>query len=292
MRIGEERTARQPGRRGADAYVFFFLNILSLVLLIFSTRSFVIDVKEIGFSVFSGLRGGISSVGFFVSRTVGSIQELTNLRREYLELVKRIEHYEVVQRDAAEIKKENIRLREQLGFIDTISYRQIPARIIGRDPDNLFSAFVIDKGSKHGIKRNMPVVSFRDGNQGLVGKVVQVGRSDSLIMPIYDASAFVSARLSQSRYEGIVGGQGSVDRPLVMSYIKKRAREEISYGDTVVTSGLGGVFPKDIMIGRVIKLRFQDYDTSINVELEPIIDFSRLEYVFALHKDIGPESND
>ncbi len=258
--------------------------IASLSLLILSTRSFVLNVQEVGFSVFSGIRSGISSVASFGGRTVAAIRELSNLRAEYAELVKRLEYYEVVQRDAADIRKENMRLREQLGFQETSKYRQIPARVVGRDPDNLFSALVIDKGAKQGIKRNMTVVAFQDGQQGLVGKIVQVGRTESLVMPIFDSSAFASSRFAESRYEGIVVGQGSADRPLFMRYIKKRAKEEIRFGDSVVTSGLGGIYPPDLAVGRVSKIVFQDYETSINAELESAVDFSRLEYVFALEK--------
>jgi len=280
----DERSPR-GGRRNVEAYAFALLMIFSFSMLVISTRSFVLDVKEIGFSIFSGARSAVSAIGSFGARTVDAVRELSNLRKEYAELVKRMEYYEVIQRDAAEIRKENIRLREQLGFQETAHFKQIPARIIGHDPDNLFSAFVIDKGSKHGIKRNMCVIAFQDGQQGLVGKVVQVGRSDSLVMPVYDVNAFVSSRLSTSRYEGIVAGQGNADRPLLMRYIKKRAREEIKFGDVVTTSGLGSIYPKDLAIGRVSKLVFQEYETSINAELESAIDFSRLEYVFALEKE-------
>lgn len=282
MKSVDERDSRGV-RRNATAYMFALLLIASLSLLILSTRSFVLDVQEIGFSIFSGVRAGISAVGSFGSRTVDAVRELATLRQEYADLVKRMEYYEVVQRDAAEIRKENIRLREQLGFHETAVFKQIPARVIGRDPDNLFSAFVIDKGAKNGIKRNMSVIAFQDGQQGLVGKIVQVGRGESLVMPVYDASAFVSARFAETRYEGIVVGQG-VDRPLSMRYIKKRAKDEIRFGDLVTTSGMGGIYPKGLVIGRVSKIVFQDYETSINAELESSIDFSRLEFVFAVEK--------
>jgi len=286
----DERTPKGI-RRNAEGFTFLILLIVSFSMLVLSTRSFVLNIQEIGFSIFSGARGGISAVGSFGARTISAIQELSDLRKAYAELVKRMEYYEVVQRDAAEIRRENLRLREQLGFLETARFRQIPARMVGRDPDNLFSAFVIDKGARHGIKRNMSVIAFQDGQQGLVGKIVQVGRSESLVMPIYDPTAFVSARFSESRYEGIVVGQGSADRPLFMRYIKKRARDEIRFGDLVTTSGIGGIYPKDIVIGRVSKLVFQDYETSINAELDPAIDFSRLEYVFALEKETEREAN-
>jgi rod shape-determining protein MreC len=194
----------------------------------------------------------------------------------------RVERYETLERDAADIRRENLRLKEQLGFAETIRYRYVPARIVGRDPDNLFSAFVINKGSRHGIKRNMTIIAYQDGVQGLVGKIVQVGRSESLVMPIYDEKAFVASRMIESRYEGIVAGQGSADLPLIMRYIKKRAKEELHFGDAVATSGMGGIYPKDLIIGRISNILFQEYETSLEVEIEPAIDFSRIEYVFAV----------
>jgi rod shape-determining protein MreC len=283
MRHDDERAPRR--RRSAEAYVFAALMFVSFSALLISTRSFVLNVGELGLSLFSGIRGGITAVSSFASRTVLSVKELASLKKEYAGLLLRIERYETLERDAADIRRENIRLREQLGFSETIRYRHLPARVIGRDPDNLFSAFVIDKGSKHGIKRNMTVIAYQDGVQGLVGKIVQVGRSESLVMPVYDVNAFVASRMVESRYDGIVAGQGSADLPLLMRYIKKRAKEELHFGDTVATSGMGGIYPKDLTIGRVSKILFQEYETSLEVELEPAIDFSRLEYVFAVDRE-------
>ncbi len=282
MRHDDARAPRR--RRSAEAYVFAALMFVSFSSLLISTRSFVLNVGELGLSLFSGVRGVVTAVSSFASRTVLSVTELANLRKQYAELLVRMERYESLERDAADIRRENLRLREQLGFAETLRYRYVSARIIGRDPDNLFSAFVIDKGVKHGIKRNMTVIAYQDGIQGLVGKVVQVGRTESLVMPVYDANAFVAARLVESRYEGIVSGQGSADLPLLMRYIKKRAKEELHFGDAVATSGMGGIYPKDLVIGRVSKILFQEYATSIEVELESAIDFSRIEYVFAVDR--------
>jgi rod shape-determining protein MreC len=92
----------------------------------------------------------------------------------------------------------------------------------------------------------------------------------------------VSSRLSESRYEGIAEGRGSVDIPILIRFIRKRARNEISFGDMVVSSGLGGVYPPGINIGRVSRINYEENEISMEVELEPSIDFSRLEYVFVI----------
>ncbi len=287
MRVPEERQTRK--KNFAEAYVFAALMFISFSMLLLSTRSFVVNFRDVGFSLFSGIRGSMYVVSSFASRTVLSIRELAELRREYTELVARVERFDRLERDAAEIKRENMRLREQLGFSQTILYRQVPAQIIGRDPDNLFSALVINKGVRDGIRKNMPIIAYQNGVQGLAGRVVQVGRLESLIMPVYDSSSFVSARLAESRYEGIVEGQGSSEDPLVMRYIKKRAKDEINFGDLVVSSGMGGIYPKDLIIGRVIRVLDQEYETSIEVELESVVDFSRLEYVFAVETKEGSD---
>jgi rod shape-determining protein MreC len=264
-------------------------------MLLFSTSSSVVDFKDMGLSVFSGMRGGIYEVSSRVSQTALSIRELANLSREYNELIEQIARYEQLERNAAEILQENARLREQLGFSQSLSYHQIPAELIGRDPDNLFSALVINKGKYSGVANNMTVIAWQNGVQGLVGKVIQAGQFESLVMPLYDVSSFVSSRLAVSRYEGIVEGQGSPDVPLRMRFINKRARDEINYGDLVVSNGIGGVYPPGITIGRVSTVQYQEYEISMEVELEPVIDFSRLEYVFVIDpkttepKTTGPE---
>jgi rod shape-determining protein MreC len=281
---------KKPGVRwGLNAYVFVALAVGSFSLLLFSTRSFIVDVKDMGLSLFSGLRGGIYELNSMVSRTVLSVRELATLRREYAELTSRMARYEQLERTAAEIRQENIRLREQLGFSRSLDYLHIPAELIGRDPDNLFSALVINKGRYAGVENNMAVIAWQNGIQGLVGKVIQTGQFESLVMPVYDVSSFVASRFSVSRYDGIVEGQGSPDVPLRMRYIQKRARNEINYGDLIVTNGMGGVFPGGLSLGRVNAIYYQEYEISMEVEVESVIDFSRLEYVFVIGKGEQPD---
>lgn len=271
----------------ATLYVFFGLTGFSFLLLLFSARSFFVDFREIGFSTFSGVRNIVYKATNFVSETIKSVQELGSLKKEYLALLEKIEEYERIQRDSVYIRRENEQLKELLGFSKTISYRYFVAEIIGKEPDNLFSSFVVNKGSAAGVKKNMAVIAYQDGERGLVGKVIQVGLHESLVMPIYDSNFFVSSRLLDSRYEGIVNGQGNAQKPVVMRYVKKRAKDEIQIGNMVITSGLSGVYPPDIPIGRVERMIIQDYETSITLELTPVIDFSKLEYVFIVDKGTG-----
>jgi rod shape-determining protein MreC len=284
MKFGREE--KKKTRFNTDLYVFAFLSIFSFVLLLFSTSGFVVDFKDMGLSLFSGVRGGIHAVLSQITRTVNSIQELASLQKEYEELTARMARYEQLERTAAEIRQENHRLREQLGFSSQINYRYYPAQITGRDPDNLFSAFVINKGKRDGIAYNMAVIAFQDGVEALAGKVVQAGQFESLVMPVYNSSSFVPARFASSRYEGLVEGQGRDEYPLIMRHISKRARSDVHSGDMVVSSGIGGgagvIYPEGINIGRVRGIFYKEDETSMEVELEAVLDFSRLEYVFVI----------
>jgi rod shape-determining protein MreC len=267
-----------------EIYVFAALMLVSFSLLLFSTRSLMMNIQDAGLSVFSGVRGRVDYLSSLVAQAFISVQELARLKTEYAELQERFARFERLERNAAEINQENLRLREQLGFSESLNYRHIPAKLIGRDPDNLFSALVINKGRHSGVEKDMAVIAWQGGSQALVGKVIHARTFESLVMPLYDTSLLIAARFSASRYEGIVEGQGDPETALRVRFIPKRARDEINYGDLIVSSGMGGIYPPGLNIGRVSGVSYREYEISMEVELEPLIDFSRLEYVFVIEE--------
>ena len=187
-----------------------------------------------------------------------------------------------MQRSNADIRRENRELKELLGFADTITYKNIPAQITGFDPDNLYSGIIINRGAKHGVRKNMPVLAFQGSNVGLVGKIVQTGRDSSMIIPIYDYQCYVAASVQTTKHRGLVNGQGASDLPLIMQYVQKRAKDEIGIGDRILASGENNLFPKDSPIGVITGIKVHDYETYLELTVQPIIDFSRLDYVFVL----------
>jgi len=285
--LSRKKSEKKPGKQIITIYIFVSLMLISSVLLMFSSSNFISNAKNTGMSVFSGIRNGIYEVTSFFSRTLLSISELADLKEEHAELLKQLEKYEEIERSNAEIYQENIRLKEQLDFAKTLHFRRIPAQISGRDPDNLYSAVVINKGSFSGVANNMAVVAWQNGTQALVGKVIQTGIFESLVMPIFDENSLVSSRFSVSRFEGIVEGQGNPETALLMRFVSKRARDEINIGDIVISSGMGGVFPAGINIGRVSGINVLEYETTLEIEIKSMIDFSRLEYVFVIEAETG-----
>lgn len=259
--------------------IFLFV---SLILLVFSGRKISFKPKEVGLSVVSVFQNTFAEVGDFFARTVRSVNELNKLQSEYDDLQEQLKTYKTLERDLVELREENTRLRDQLNFSSRLAIEHEPAEIIAKDPSNLFNTIIINKGSRHGIERDMPVIAYQDGFHGLFGKVVNVGALSSEVLPLYDRSCSVAARIQESRYEGLISGQGNNSRFLQMIYVKKRARSEIVYGDLVVTSGLSRIYPPGIYIGRVRSITAKEFETTLNIDIEPIIDFSKLEHVFVL----------
>lgn len=275
---------RNPERN--RKFVPIVLLAASLLTLTISTRSLQGLPEEVGVTVFGFFQRGFAGVGDFISGTISSIAELRRLKKDYDSLSKKLEEYSNLERGYADLRNENDRLKEQLGFTANLSYDRISARIVAKDPENIYASLVINKGSEAGIHKNMPVVAFQNGQEGLVGRVIEVGRGSSIVVPLYDSSSYIAARLATNRYEGLITGRGVADEPLIMKYVNKRAKDEAQFGDLVVTSGYESIYPPDVAIGRIKKFKTLDYETSLEVDIEPVLDFSRLEYVFVIKPGI------
>jgi len=271
--------------RGPDSIQRFlpaFLLAASLLSLIISTRSLLGLPERVGLTITGFFERGFSSVGTFVEDTALSVRSLRQLRKDYEGLLSKTQEMEKIQRDYAALAAENDRLRAQLAFAETIPTPEVPARVIGKDPGNLYSTITIDKGIEAGIRKNMPVIAWQDGTKGLVGRVVEAAQGTSVVVPLYDASSYVAARLAKSRFEGLLVGMGSEGEALGLNYVSKQALDETQPGDLVVSSGLDSLYPPNLALGRVKSISEPDYKTSLDIEVEPILDFSRIEYVFVL----------
>ena len=251
-------------------FVLALLLIVSGVFLAFTTGSFVVNFSRIGFSIFSSAEKGIFFVTNSVGRQFAAMRELSELKRNYDELVIKLQNYEQMQRTNAEIRKENEQLKEQLDFVKSLEQKNYPAQIISRDTDKLYASLTIDKGSVNGIGKNMPVIAYQNGNIALVGKVIEVGRFTSSIMPIYSIDCTVSARIQNTRDLGLLSGFGD-DTKL-----------SLNYGDVIVTSGENGNYMRNIPIGSISEIRVVEYDSSLEIDVAPLIDFERLETVIVV----------
>lgn len=263
-------------------FLLAILLAVSCTMAAFSTGGFILNFREIGFNVLSTAQKGIGAVVHAAKNSVTAVSELSKLHKEYDLLVEKLKDYEYMQRTNMEIRKENARLKEQLEFSRSLEEKNYPANIISRGADNLYSVLVVDKGSRHGIKKNMPTIAIQNGSVGIVGKVVSVGYTTAQIMPLFDFNCTISAKIQNTRDIGLVSGNGSDMLPLDLDYIKKHVIDELHFGDVVVTSGENENYPADIPIGTISSTRVLDYDNSLAIEISPIIDFSRLETVIVV----------
>ncbi|MBN1835219.1 MAG: rod shape-determining protein MreC [Spirochaetales bacterium] len=264
---------------------FTLLVVACVLLILFSNRNVVLKPKQVGQSVTSVFQMAVHSVAGWFAGTWNSIGELKKLRQDLEQTRARLAEYERVSRDVGELRRENEALREQLGFARSLPTRYVAGEVIARDPGSQFSTIMVNRGRRHGVRKGMPVVAFQDGLQGLVGKVQMVNLLSCAVQPISDPTSYVAARLASSRYDGLVAGSRLPSGNLVMTYVRKLALTDIEYGELVVTSGMGQLYPEGIHIGRVREMTAKGYEASLELEVQPIVDFSRLEYVFIL--DMG-----
>jgi rod shape-determining protein MreC len=271
-------------RRGAT---LAGLILVSFLCLLVSNRAVVVKPKEIGMSVAGFFQKGLTGFFNWFGDTAGSIRKLQAARDELAAARIRLQDMDEATSEVLELRRQNAALRAQLDFAVTLPVERIAAEVVARDTDNLFSTLTINKGWRHGVKKGMPVVAWQGDREGLVGKVVLVGPGSSQVLPLYDPQCMVSARVDSTRDEGLIMGEGKDRGTVVMEYVKKIAKDKISYGDLVVTSGLGGLYPRGINIGRIRLITARPYETSLELQVEPIVDFDRLEYLFL----ISPENS-
>jgi rod shape-determining protein MreC len=259
-----------------DFITLFILVSLSIGMLVYTAFSDIsFKPKQVGLDFFSLFQRGIVGTGKFFSQTAGSISELRHLKKEYDALLKDYAEYQQMKQDYEHLAQENSNLKDQLGYMKEETITKIPAKVIGGNTSNFLKSIVINQGSNKGIKKDMPVIAYVDGYQSLVGKVVDVSAYSAVVKPITDGSLYVPAVLQKFRYRGLVNG-------LVMDFVSREASSRIGCGDLVVTSGFNGSYPENIYIGKVKSISGKEYETSLRLELEPFVDFFRLEYVFVL----------
>ncbi|CEO89342.1 MAG TPA: rod shape-determining protein MreC [Syntrophaceticus sp.] len=171
---------------------------------------------------------------------------------------------------------ENQRLLELLDFKERYAehYSLLGARVISRAPNTLSSMVVIDRGSKDGVQKNMVAVS----NAGLVGKVIAVGPSTAEVLLILDREGAAGAMVQESRTPGIV--EGTEEGPGLLKMISLPYDAQLEEGEMVVTSGMGGIFPPGLPIGKIIKVEGGGVNKVALVQ--PLVDFDRLEELFLI----------
>ena len=173
-------------------------------------------------------------------------------------------------------KQENAQLKNYLGLKESNpDYQFVSASVINRDPNNAYYTLTLDQGSSAGVKVNDPVIT----DQGVVGWVSNVSAMYCEITTILSPSTNISATDKVNRESGIVSSNAQLaDQGLVKLGLLE-AGTAVQAGDIIVTSGIGGRFPKDLMIGTALEVRPEEGDVSLYATVEPFVDIKTVRDV-------------
>ncbi len=177
-----------------------------------------------------------------------------------------------------EVRDENRRLRSMLDFKKIFrEYGLIPASLLTQDITLVFKSATIDRGSRAGFYKDMPIVS----PEGVLGRVIAVSPNTSQVLLVTDPNSAIPAMIESSRIKGIVKGSGK--GYLTLEYVRRS--EELKEGDSVVTSGLLGIFPKGLRIGQVERISRDEGNIFAVISLNPYVQMDRIEEVFGVVYD-------
>ena len=225
--------------------------------------------------------GGMSGLGFFEDLWKEYV-DLRNLREENERLRQQLARYEEERARLIGVLQENARLREMLSFKENRPDLKLrSARIIGRDSTPWFRVLRVRLDATtldFTVKENMAVVS----HEGVVGQVIEVfDNSYADIMLVSDPRSKIDVMTQRSRTRGMIHGLGHrKDYEAQLAYLRRK--DEIAEGDTIVTSGKGGVFPQELMVGKVSRVESKAYGLEQRAIVEPTVDVGRLEEVFII----------
>lgn len=216
-----------------------------------------------------------------INNSISFFRDIKQMKEQNEKLKIRVEELEKENRELYAYKDKIKELKEALALKERFSnYEIIGANVIAKDPGNWFNTFKIDVGTRDGVKNDYAVVS---ASKALIGRIDSAGAATSRVISIIDEDSSVSGWISKPEGGHVIirGDLKLKDRGLCkMEYIPLEVNVEID--DVIETSGLGGIYPKGLIIGRVIEIRKTSSDLSRYAIIQPVVNFKKLEEVYVL----------
>ena len=225
----------------------------------------------------------LHNVGESISGTFGSVASISQLKGENERLKEELLKLEKQNRVMDDIISRSDHLRNEAILKETSTYRFVDAQIVGRDPGNWFDRFIIDKGTKHGINKGDPVVQGIevDGKvveEGLIGRIIEVGDNWAKVMSIIDEGSNVSFKVIRTQDGGILSGSFQAN---LEGYLFD-ADADVFKGDKLITSGLGGNFMRDLYIGEITEVTKRGDELMKTITVKPAVNFNKLNDVLVI----------
>lgn len=257
--------------------------IITIVILIVIVIISNIKIDNVAFIESSAgifvmpIQNGLTYLKNWMSGNNTFFTNINNLQEENEELKKKNSELEKSLRELEIVKSENSTLKEYVNLKDKYTeYETIPAYVINKDISNYNDTIVINVGKDDGIEVNMPVIA----DQGLVGHVISVTSKTAKVQTIVDTASTISCTLTTSRDNVIARGTLEEKSTLKATYIQTSAT--VLEGDTIETSGLGGIYPKGIHIGTIKRVITGKNITDRYAMIETAVDFAKIDTVLVI----------
>lgn len=224
-----------------------------------------------------------------VGNLFGGFRQVNALRAQVKQLQEQLNKATIDTVRVRELEIENSALRAQLEYkqenpdylltgATVLQENENRARVLAQDPSTLVNYIIIDQGRDEAVAAGMPVVT----PAGLVGRVTEVGAHWARVLLLDDVSSSVNAVVQSTRATGIIQGQGQGSELLVMRFLP--LGDSVKKDDVILTSGIGGAFPKRLVIGQVVQVNQRDTALFTEAIVRPSVDLARLEYVLIMKK--------
>lgn len=257
----------------------FLLLALTLVicggLMLLGIAGILAPVEDIAAAPLHGVSGALNRLSISLNRAFAELNSLGQLRDRIAVLEEQLASRQIELIQLREAASDYDRLASLLSYTTALENQEfLTADVIAFDPSGIARSMIINRGTRDGVAVGMPVAT----DLGLVGRIVSVSANAAQVQLIHDENSAVSARLQTTRAEGSVIGQAS--GVLRMTFID--LDENIIQGDLVITSGLGGNFPPDMVVGQVTSIRQFEFELFQEAEVRSLIDFDTLEFVLVI----------
>ncbi|NQT35714.1 rod shape-determining protein MreC [bacterium] len=227
------------------------------------------------------LRGNFSDLIVVGTSPFSSVLKAPRLWNENIRLHKRLSEMSIMLADLSSSGEECQRLRRMLDLREKSEYRLIVAEVVGINPDMGVRGMLLNVGRDDGVKINHTVII----PDGVVGRIYRVGKSSSAVQLLLDPNIGIAGRLVSNREDGIVHAAGG--RKLKLDGIPITVK--VSMGDSVITSGLGGLFPPGLLIGYTSRVQHSASDWLWEVIIDPAVNFGSLDELFVILKSDNAE---
>ncbi len=218
------------------------------------------------------IQSGVTRVVAGVTALKDDYIALWNVRADNKRLQALVDKYLKELGEYREGYSTNLYLEELLEFKDKLSFQPLAARVVGKEPAYWYQTIVVDRGRKDDVLEGMIVLA----PSGVVGQVIHTSEHYSKVLLANAPSSAIDAMIQKNRTRGILKGAG--EQGYVLHYVLKNA--DVEEGDYIVTAGIGGIFPAGIPLGRVSKIHKKKRGMFQEIEVQPHVDFQKLEFVF------------